>query len=150
MALRYRLAPDPGVNFEEAMAACSFVLSTAGHQVIAESIALNKPILVIPQRGQWEQQLNAEMVEKTGKGKSTTVPGLRVAIQEFRHNLERYRSNRVPSGFMTSDDRKSILRKIDAFLQECGRRTISRASRLQSQQRSSRPPSRVSLTLGAD
>src|SRR5271157_4817023 len=73
MGLRYRLVPDPRENFEEALAACSFVLSTAGHQIIAESIALNKPILVIPQRGQWEQKLNAKMVEETGKGRSTTV-----------------------------------------------------------------------------
>jgi hypothetical protein len=119
MGLRYRLVPDPRENFEEAISACSFVLSTAGHQIIVESIALNKPVLVIPQRGQWEQQLNAEMVEKTGKGKSTTVELLSAAIQDFTLNLERYRSNRVPPCFMTSDDRKSILHRIDVFLREC-------------------------------
>ena len=82
MGLSYRLVPDPQVNFEKALAACSFVLSTAGHQIIAESIALNKPILVIPQRGQWEQQLNAEMVEETGKGRSTTVE---TAVRDLEH-----------------------------------------------------------------
>ena len=116
MGLRYRLVPGPHVNFEEALAACSFVLSTAGHQMIAESIALNKPILVIPQRGQWEQQLNAEMVEKTGKGKSTSVERLRVDLPDFKLHLERYRSHRVPACFTITDDRKSILRRIEAFL----------------------------------
>jgi len=119
MGLHYRLVPQPGVNFEEALSACSFVLSTAGHQIIVESIALNKPILVIPQRGQWEQQLNAEMVEKTGKGKSTTVDRLRGDLLDFKIHVECYRSNRVPAYFIIADDRKSILLRIEAFLTRC-------------------------------
>jgi hypothetical protein len=119
MGLRYRLVPDPRENFEKALAACSFVLSTAGHQIIAESIALNKPILVIPQRGQWEQILNAEMVDETGKGKSTTVGRLMTDLVEFMRHLERYRSNRLPPRFSMVDGQKSILRGIEAFLRRC-------------------------------
>jgi hypothetical protein len=119
LGLRYQLVPDPRSNFEKALAACSFVLSTAGHQIIAESIALNKPILVIPQRGQWEQQLNAEMVEETGKGKSTTIERLSTDILDFKLHLERYRSNRVPPQFTITDDRKALLRRIEAFLRRC-------------------------------
>jgi len=122
MGLRYRLVPDPRENFEEALAACSFVLSTAGHQIIAESIALNKPILVIPQRGQWEQNLNAEMVEQTGKGRSTTVTRLMADIADFMSHLERYRSNRLPPRFSIADGQKAILRGVEAFLRRCRRR----------------------------
>ena len=128
MGLSYRLVPDPQVNFEKALASCSFVLSTAGHQIIAESIALNKPILVIPQRGQWEQQLNAEMVEKTGKGRSTTVERLCVDLMHFQGRLDRYRSNRVPARFTTTDDRRSILRRIEAFLKRSGGRKLRPAA----------------------
>lgn len=121
MSLRYLLVPDPRVNFEEALAECSCVLSTAGHQIIAECIALNKPILVIPQRGQWEQQLNAQMLEKTGKGSSTTIDRLGADLVQFMLHLERYRSASIPSGFTFSDDRKSILRWIETFLRRCRR-----------------------------
>lgn len=116
MNLRYLLVPDRRVDFERALAACPCVLSTAGHQIIAECIALNKPIMVIPQRGQWEQQLNAEMLEKTGKGRSTTIERLGSDLVEFMRALERYRSSRIPAGFTFADDRKSILRGIEAFL----------------------------------
>ncbi|HTP57464.1 MAG TPA: hypothetical protein VMM82_01015, partial [Spirochaetia bacterium] len=95
-----------------------------------ESIALNKPILVIPQRGQWEQQLNAEMVEKTLKGKSTTVERLGADLPEFKLHIERYRSSRVPSRFMTSDDRQSILRRIESFLRIARASHTRRASRV--------------------
>jgi UDP:flavonoid glycosyltransferase YjiC (YdhE family) len=115
----YRLVPDPRENFEEALASCSFVLSTAGHQIIAESVALNKPILVIPQRGSWEQQMNAAMVEQTGKGRATTIERLGADLAEFMQNLDRYRSNRVPARFRMSDDRASIHRRINAFLRRC-------------------------------
>ena len=147
MHLRYRLVPDPRQNFEEAIAACSFVLSTAGHQIIVESIALNKPILVIPQRGQWEQQLNAEMVEKTRKGKSTTVERLRVDLPDFRRHLGRYRSSRVPAGFITSDDRKSILQRIEVFLRECRGRRARPVSNPRPRGRSSRRGSPITLAL---
>ena len=126
MGLRYRLVPDPWENFEKALATCSFVLSTAGHQIIAECIALNKPILVIPQRGQWEQELNAEMVEETGKGRSTTVTRLTADLVDFMSHLDRYRSHSLPPRFSMADGTKAVLQGIEAFL----RRYRGRKSRL--------------------
>jgi UDP:flavonoid glycosyltransferase YjiC (YdhE family) len=117
----YRLFPDPEEDFERALAACSCVLSTAGHQIIAESIALNKPILVIPPEGQWEQQLNAMMVDQTGKGMSTTVERLREDLPKFMAAQDIYRSNSLPSRFNVSDNTRLIEFRIEAFMGRCRR-----------------------------
>jgi UDP:flavonoid glycosyltransferase YjiC (YdhE family) len=116
MGIRYRLFPDPRADFLSALASCSCVLSSAGHQIIAESIALNKPIMVIPQGGQWEQQLNAQMVDRTGKGCSTTIDHLEANLPEFLVGLERYRSNILPASFTVTDSSQEIVRRIEDFL----------------------------------
>jgi hypothetical protein len=116
LGIPYRLFPDPRGDFVDALASCSCVLSTAGHQIIAESLALNKPIMVIPQRGQWEQQLNAQMVELTGKGRSTTVDGLEADLPRFLETLESYRSSVLPRRFKISDSSQAILSRIEDYL----------------------------------
>ena len=103
LGIPYRLFPNPKDDFEKAFATCSCVLSTAGHQIIAESIALNKPILVIPQGSQWEQQMNAMMLDRTGKGISTTVERLAGDLPRFLAGLDIYRSNSLPSRFNVAD-----------------------------------------------
>jgi hypothetical protein len=64
--LRYRLYPSPGADFDEGLAACSAVVAGAGHQTISEALCLGKPVLALPQEGQYEQLLNARMLERTG------------------------------------------------------------------------------------
>jgi hypothetical protein len=114
--LPYRLFPDPRGDFISSLAACSCVLSTAGHQIIAESIALNKPILVVPQAGQWEQQLNARMLDRSGKGRSTTVAGLEEDLPAFLASLEGYRSSLLPPLFTVADSSREILGRIEDYL----------------------------------
>ena len=119
----YRLFPNKDEVFEEAFASCSCVISSAGHQIIAESIALNKPILVIPQRGQWEQRLNAEMIALTGKGMATSMKRLEGDLRVFLGKLEAYRGHALPSRFDVSDNSAKIARRIEKFLAGyCARR----------------------------
>jgi hypothetical protein len=61
------------------------------------------------------------MLEKTGKGRSTTIERLAADLAQFMLHLERYRSASIPSGFTFADDRKSILRGIETFLRRCRR-----------------------------
>ncbi|MDA8425178.1 MAG: glycosyltransferase [Treponema sp.] len=119
MGIAYRLFPDPRENFERALATCSCVLSTAGHQIIAESIALNKPILVIPQEGQWEQQLNAMMVDQTGKGRSTTIERLRGDLPGFLADLRTFKDRPLPGRFNVTDSTRIIEFRIEAYLGRC-------------------------------
>ncbi|MCX7788907.1 MAG: hypothetical protein N2442_14555 [Spirochaetes bacterium] len=116
--IRYRLFPSRGENFEEALSGCTAVLSSAGHQIIAEALALSKPILVIPQKGQWEQWLNARMLHRTGKGAWTSLSRLGKDLPRFMNELEKYRVPcPLPPGFTLEDGTKSLLERIDSFIQ---------------------------------
>jgi hypothetical protein len=108
--------PAAGEDFEKALASSSCVISSAGHQIIAESLALNKPILVIPQKGQWEQRLNAEMIGATRKGMSTSLRRLGADLPAFLDRLESFRGTALPSRFDVSDNSAKIKRRIDKFL----------------------------------
>ncbi|MGX6601650.1 glycosyltransferase family protein [Micromonosporaceae bacterium Da 78-11] len=56
--------------FTEALASCSGVISTAGHQLLSECLYLGKPVLGIP-FDVYEQQFNAMMLEHCGIGMRT-------------------------------------------------------------------------------
>lgn len=58
------LSPD----FVRDLARCSCVVATAGHQLISEAGYLGKPILAIPEPGQYEQYVNAFFLEKVKGG----------------------------------------------------------------------------------
>lgn len=68
---------SPNIVFKEAccdgflsdLARCSSVICTAGFTLLSEALFLGKPVLAIPNRGIFEQTLNALFLEKTGLGK---------------------------------------------------------------------------------
>ena len=122
LGLPYRLFPSPGEDFEAALAACSCVLSTAGHQMIVESLALDKPILVIPQGHQWEQQLNALMLERTGKGAVANVEGLERELPLFLARIEDYRRAQLPRQFTVADSSRELVARIERFVELRARR----------------------------
>jgi len=52
--------------FEKSMATCTGVLCGAGFEAPAEALFLKKKLLVIPMKGQYEQQLNAAALKEMG------------------------------------------------------------------------------------
>ena len=121
--LPVRMFPSPGENFEEALAGCRAVVASAGHQIIAESIRLGKPILVVPRKGQWEQTINARMLEKTGAGAWTTTKDLRRDLPLFLESLRSYsRIPDMPQGFTVNDGIGELERRIRRFLHACSLR----------------------------
>ncbi|MCK9171679.1 MAG: hypothetical protein M0P01_14815, partial [Treponema sp.] len=65
---QFKIYPGDGVDFAEALAGCRGVIAPAGHQLISESLYLGKPVLAFPQKGQYEQTVNARMLQKSGRG----------------------------------------------------------------------------------
>ncbi len=117
--LPFKLFPQPGANFEEALCSCKAVISSAGHQIIAESMRLGKPILVIPQRGQWEQILNARMLEKLGRGMKTTLGSLKKDLSRFLDSLDAFKlrsRGALPPGFSLDEGMGSLLCRVESFL----------------------------------
>lgn len=66
--IRYKVFPNPDENFISALAGCRGVITNSGHQLLSEALHLGKPVLSIPMEGQFEQKLNAEMLNKAGRG----------------------------------------------------------------------------------
>ncbi len=68
--------PSPNIEYKDAscdgflndLAKCSRVICTAGFTLLSESLFLGKPVLCIPNRGIFEQTLNAIFLEKSGLG----------------------------------------------------------------------------------
>lgn len=115
--LRYKLFPAPGEDFDTALLDCSAVVSPAGHQVLAEALALGKPVLALPQAGQPEQQLNATKLRATGRGRVGSLDTFEDDLRGFLADLPRMRSGApLPAGYNLSDGTPALLAKLEDFL----------------------------------
>jgi UDP-N-acetylglucosamine:LPS N-acetylglucosamine transferase len=63
------IADEP---FVQDLATAECLVTTAGNQLIGEAYALGRPVLAIPEPGNFEQQLNAWLVTDSRGGWSTT------------------------------------------------------------------------------
>lgn len=84
-------------TFVEDLARCRALVSTAGNQVVGEAIHLRKPVLALPETGNWEQEINGFWVAKMGIGMcrdpkrllDSDIAGFLAGLDGFRHNMER-------------------------------------------------------------
>jgi uncharacterized protein (TIGR00661 family) len=51
-------------NFLRDFANCRVFVANAGFESLAEAIVLQKPVVIVPIEGQWEQQINAYLIER--------------------------------------------------------------------------------------
>jgi len=85
-------------DFVEDLSRCRALVTTAGNQVVGEALHLGKPVLALPEPGNWEQGLNGFFLERMGVGKCASMRILRSkAIRDFLANLESYRGA-MPTG----------------------------------------------------
>ena len=71
--VRFRPA-DPS-SFMYALLKCSGVITGGGFETVAEALYLNKRVLTIPIKGQYEQECNAEAANRIHNGyKGTLAP----------------------------------------------------------------------------
>ncbi|MGD0675772.1 MAG: glycosyltransferase family protein [Polyangiaceae bacterium] len=104
---------DP--EFVDDLARCRAVLSTAGNQLVGETMHLGKPILVLPEDTP-EQRMNALAVERLGIGEQVRRSSFAAtAIHRFlggeRDYAERARSLR-------RDGREASIAALEAFVRE--------------------------------
>lgn len=116
----YDLFPDAKRNYVEALASCRAVIAGGGHQTICEALHLDKPILCIPQRGQYEQRLNARLAEIGGFGRSASMGRLARDLGLFIKDLNEKRLPRAPLfpwiHFEKHDCTEKVIRRIASFL----------------------------------
>jgi uncharacterized protein (TIGR00661 family) len=96
--------PDPQKDFNRSLARCSAVVSSAGHQMMSEAIVLGKPIFAIPQWAQFEQLLNAKMLEATGCGAWSRMRQVSQKLPRFLAELESYPKPARTAGIRIIDE----------------------------------------------
>jgi len=78
-------------EFLEDLATCRAVLCTAGFTLISEALYLTKPILAIPNRGIFEQTINALFLERESLGKAIIGRPLTASdLADFHREQHRY------------------------------------------------------------
>ena len=84
-------------GFARDLAESRAVICTAGFTLISESLYLRKPLLVVPNRGIFEQTLNAIFLERNGMGEAVIERPLQASdVQQFLEKIPVYRA-RMPS-----------------------------------------------------
>lgn len=116
----YHLFPDPSKDYASCLARCKAVISGAGHQTISEALYLGKPILAIPQGGQYEQRLNAFMAEAGGFGTRGRMRGLSLILGAFLRDVDAGafpKPARLPwVKFRTDDDSEAAIERVRDFM----------------------------------
>lgn len=117
----FRLFPNNNYDFVSSLANCKGVIAPAGHQLISECIYLKKPLLVIPEAGQYEQILNAEMLLKTGLGQIIFEKNISKSISNFISLTDEgfFKLNDSLINFNFNDDLQKAINKINIFLYNC-------------------------------
>lgn len=115
--IEFRIFPGNSHEFSQSLANCRGVISSSGHQLISESLHLKKPMLLIPEIGQYEQFLNARMLEKTGWGLIANRNNLEKSIREFWKNIDKFPLKSDNSqNFILEDDLESAIHKINKYI----------------------------------
>jgi len=91
------------------LASCKAVIVNGGFNVISEAIYLQKPILSVPVRKQFEQIMNASYVERLGYGEyhkfinSEKIANFLRRLPEYENNIKSYKQ----------DGNKLLFREVD-------------------------------------
>ena len=89
--LQFREASQRG--FLADLASCRAVVATAGFTLMSEALHLGKPVLAVPNRGFFEQLLNALELERSGRG-AAVRSGRLTAARPSRRSTSRWRRAR--------------------------------------------------------
>jgi uncharacterized protein (TIGR00661 family) len=116
----YRLFPNPDDDYVSAVAGCRAIITSAGHQTLSEAMYMKKPVFALPQRGQYEQRLNAQMLVAAGWGSFGSIRNLKRTLPRFIRDLDAGVFPRRPNPlirFNFNNDSARIIRKIVHFIE---------------------------------
>ncbi|MFW5711277.1 MAG: glycosyltransferase family protein [Spirochaetota bacterium] len=82
-SVKYKVFPNAEEDFVSALAGARGVITNAGHQLLSETLHLKKPVLTLPFEGQFEQTLNAAMLQKAGRGIVGSMETIRNSITDY-------------------------------------------------------------------
>lgn len=85
-------------EFVRDLAACDRMIGTAGNQLLSECRYFGKPLLAVPEPGQYEQHVNAHYVERIGLGRRCDADALSPEIVRDFLDHGICRAKRIPNG----------------------------------------------------
>lgn len=118
--LIWELFPDPLRNYEQSLAGCRALITSAGHQALSEALVLKKPVLALPQTGQAEQQVNARMLEASGRGMAGQLVSFERDFRKFLDrlpDLEKAAGLPAPPSFRLENSLPQVLARLRNFLE---------------------------------
>jgi uncharacterized protein (TIGR00661 family) len=81
------------LRFVEDLATSRALVSTAGNQLVGEALFLGKPVLAMPEPGNYEQHINAHFLEQSGTGMIVDLAHLTLPhIRSFMDRLDDYKA----------------------------------------------------------
>jgi uncharacterized protein (TIGR00661 family) len=96
--LRFLAADEEA--FVADLASCSALICTAGNQLVGEAIYLQKPVLAVPEPGNYEQFINAHFLARMNAGAWIAPHKFTTArVRHFLDRAEQFRST-VPRAWM--------------------------------------------------
>ena len=102
-------------QFYRDLASCKAVITNGGFTLITEALYLQKPVLSIPVKKQFEQILNAIYIERLGYGKFCEELE-KEDLEDFLQNLEIYHDN-LKSSYKPKGN-EELLRELDETIEE--------------------------------
>ena len=101
-------------EFLDDLAGCAYVVCGGGHTLISEALWCGKPILSIPIRGAYEQQMNALQVARAGYGQAVAPAAFSVStLLDFERDLDRCAA-RIRLGYRA--EQSEIYAALDDFI----------------------------------
>ncbi len=101
-------------GFLEDLAGCEALFSTAGNQIVGEALYLEKPVLAVPEPGNFEQRINAHFLRESGAGDCASADLLTPArMRGFLDRLDLFRAAIRPEAV---NGTPATLRAIQPFL----------------------------------
>ena len=80
-------------RFAEDLATCRALICTAGNQLVGEALYLGKPVLGMPERGNFEQHINGHFLQDSGTGTSVRMSKIApVHLHDFLRRLDEFRA----------------------------------------------------------
>ena len=98
------VAPFDVGAFARALASARAVVGSSGSNLLAECVALGKPLLAMHEAGDAEQRLNGDLLEAAGAGVAVpfSTPDLRAVVRRFLARVDQGRFSRPDMRSMTT------------------------------------------------
>ena len=108
-----RLRAPSREGFLADLAACRAVVSTAGFTLLSEALHLGKPVLALPNRGFFEQTVNALALCEQGRGEAVLDRDLRAGdLRGFLDRADAYRQRTATDGTAGRERAADVIERV--------------------------------------